>query len=136
MPYITQIAVGKRTELSVYGDDYPTHDGTGVRDYIHVADLAKGHLAALNKMEKIKGVEVFNLGTGAGYSVLDVVKSFENASGMKIPYKITNRRAGDIAECYADPSKAEAKLGWKATKSISDMCRDSWKWQSENPDGY
>lgn len=136
MPYITQVAVGKLDKLSVFGDDYPTHDGTGVRDYIHVVDLAIGHLKALEKLQSDPGVVTYNLGTGQGYSVLDVVKAFEEASGQDVPYQITDRRPGDIASCYADPSKAEQELGWKAKRELLDMCRDSWRWQSQNPDGY
>lgn len=136
MPYITQVAVGKLDKLSVFGDDYPTPDGTGVRDYIHVVDLAKGHLSALEKVKENPGVVTYNLGTGTGYSVLDVVKAFEKASGKDIPYEITDRRAGDIAINFADPSKAEKELGWKAEYGIEEMCRDSWNWQSQNPDGY
>ncbi|NLX70968.1 MAG: UDP-glucose 4-epimerase GalE [Clostridiales bacterium] len=136
MPYITQVAVGKREKLSVFGDDYNTHDGTGVRDYIHVVDLAKGHLKALEKVMKGSGVNVYNLGTGTGYSVLDVVKTFEKATGQKIPYVITERRPGDIDMCYADPTKAYEELGWKAEKDLEDMCRDSWNWQKNNPNGY
>lgn len=135
MPYITQVAVGKRDKLSVFGDDYDTHDGTGVRDYIHVVDLARGHLRALEKVLKTTGVDVYNLGTGVGYSVLDVVKTFEKATGQEIPYVVTDRRPGDIATCYADPTKALEELGWKAEKSLEDMCRDSWRWQVNNPDG-
>jgi UDP-glucose 4-epimerase len=136
MPYITQVAVGKLDELSVFGDDYPTHDGTGVRDYIHVVDLALGHLKALEKLQTNPGVVTYNLGTGQGYSVLDVVKAFEKASGQNIPYQITDRRPGDIASCYADPSKAEKELGWKAERTLVDMCKDAWRWQSQNPEGY
>lgn len=136
MPYITQVAVGKLQKLSVFGDDYPTPDGTGVRDYIHVVDLAKGHLSALKKLKEDPGVVIYNLGTGTGYSVLDVVKAFEKASGKEIPYEITDRRAGDIAINFADPSKAEEELGWKAEFDLEDMCRDSWRWQSQNPEGY
>ncbi len=136
MPYITQVAVGKLDELSVFGDDYPTHDGTGVRDYIHVVDLAVGHLKALEKLKSNPGVVTYNLGTGQGYSVLDMVKAFEEASGQDVPYKITDRRPGDIASCYADPSKAEEELGWKAERDIVDMCKDAWRWQSQNPEGY
>ena len=136
MPYITQVAVGKRKELSIFGDDYDTHDGTGVRDYIHVVDLAKGHLKAVEKVLNSKGVEAYNLGTGIGYSVLDVVNSFEKASGQKVPYKIVERRAGDIGTCYADAAKALRELGWKAEKDLEDMCRDSWRWQKNNPNGY
>lgn len=136
MPYITQVAVGKLDELSVFGDDYPTHDGTGVRDYIHVVDLAIGHLKALEKLQTNPGVVTYNLGTGQGYSVLDVVNAFEKASGQDVPYKITDRRPGDIASCYADPGKAEKELGWKAKRDIVDMCKDAWRWQSQNPEGY
>jgi len=136
MPYITQVAVGKREKLNVFGNDYNTHDGTGVRDYIHVVDLAKGHLKALEKVMKESGVDVYNLGTGTGYSVLDVVKTFEKATGRKIPYVITERRPGDIDMCYADPTKAHEELGWKAEKDLEDMCRDSWNWQKNNPNGY
>ncbi|RUM37244.1 MAG: UDP-glucose 4-epimerase GalE [Desulfobulbus sp.] len=136
MPYISQVAVGKLKELSVYGDDYPTPDGTGVRDYIHVVDLAKGHLRAIEKLAQNPGVVTYNLGTGQGYSVLDMVKAFEQATGRKVAYKIAPRRAGDIAECYADPSLAAKELNWKAKHDIVDMCEDTWRWQSNNPDGY
>ena len=136
MPYITQVAVGKREMLHVFGDDYDTPDGTGVRDYIHVVDLARGHVKALAAIERNCGVAVYNLGTGNGYSVLDIVRAFEKASGVKIPYVIDPRRPGDIAANYADPSKAEKELGWKAQFGIEDMCRDSWNWQKNNPDGY
>lgn len=136
MPYITQVAVGKREKLYVFGNDYDTHDGTGVRDYIHVVDLAKGHLKALEKVMATKGVNTYNLGTGIGYSVLDVVKSFEKATRKRIPYVITDRRPGDIDECYADPTKALKELGWKAERSLEDMCRDAWRWQVDNPNGY
>jgi UDP-glucose 4-epimerase len=136
MPYITQVAVGKREKLYVFGNDYDTHDGTGVRDYIHVVDLARGHLKALEKAMKDNGVEVYNLGTGMGYSVLDVVKTFERVNGVKIPYVITGRRPGDVDKCYADPTKAHKELGWKAEKNLEDMCRDSWNWQKNNPNGY
>lgn len=136
MPYISQVAVGKLKELSVFGDDYPTHDGTGVRDYIHVVDLANGHLKALEKLETAPGLVVYNLGTGNGSSVLDMVKAFEEASGKKVPYKIARRRPGDIASCYADPTKAEEELGWTAKYGIKEMCEDAWKWQSKNPNGY
>ena len=129
MPYITQVAQGIRPHLNVFGDDYPTHDGTGVRDYIHVVDLAAGHVAALEYSRTHKGCEVFNLGTGQGYSVLDLVKTFERVNGVEIPYEITDRRAGDIAVSYADVSKAREVLGWKAEKGIEDMCRDAWRWQ-------
>lgn len=136
MPYITQVAVGKLKELGVFGNDYDTPDGTGVRDYIHVVDLAKGHVKALKKIEDNSGLSVYNLGTGKGYSVLDIVKNFEAATGVQIPYVIKERRAGDIATCYSDASKAERELGWKAENDIKEMCADSWKWQSNNPNGY
>jgi UDP-glucose 4-epimerase len=136
MPFVSQVAVGKLKELSVFGDDYPTPDGTGVRDYIHVVDLALGHLKALEKLRSNPGLVVYNLGTGEGTSVLEMVQSFEKASGKKVPYKITPRRPGDIAQCYADPAKAETELGWTAKRDIEAMCRDAWKWQSENPNGY
>ncbi len=136
MPYITQVAVGKLDKLSVFGDDYDTHDGTGVRDYIHVVDLALGHLQALKKLTENPGVVTYNLGTGQGYSVLDVVHAFEKASGQDVPYQITDRRPGDAAKCYADPSKAEQELDWTAKRGIEDMCRDAWRWQSQNPEGY
>ncbi|MFS8501727.1 MAG: UDP-glucose 4-epimerase GalE [Caldicoprobacter sp.] len=136
MPYITQVAVGKREKLYVFGNDYDTHDGTGVRDYIHVVDLAKGHIKALEKAMKGSGVDVYNLGTGTGYSVLDVVKTFERVNGVKIPYVITHRRPGDVDKCFADPTKAHKELGWKAEKNLEDMCRDSWNWQRNNPNGY
>lgn len=136
MPYITQVAVGKLEKLGVFGDDYDTPDGTGVRDYIHVVDLAKGHVKALKKLEEKAGLCIYNLGTGHGYSVLDMVKNFEKANGIKIPYVIKERRPGDIAACYADASKAERELGWKAEKGILEMCADSWRWQSNNPNGY
>lgn len=129
MPYITQVAAGIRDHLSVFGNDYPTHDGTGVRDYIHVVDLAKGHMAAFDYSMQHTGCEVFNLGTGIGYSVLDLVHAFEEANGLKIPYEITPRRPGDIATCYAGTEKAARLLGWKAEKTLQDMCRDSWRWQ-------
>ncbi|MBR2528457.1 MAG: UDP-glucose 4-epimerase GalE [Blautia sp.] len=136
MPYITQVAVGKLKELGVFGNDYDTPDGTGVRDYIHVVDLAKGHVKALKKIEEKAGLSVYNLGTGVGYSVLDIVKNFEAATGVHIPYQIKARRPGDIAVCYADASKAEKELGWKAEFGIRQMCEDSWRWQSKNPNGY
>ena len=136
LPYIAQVATGKRPCLSVFGDDYNTHDGTGVRDYIHVVDLAKAHLKAIERAEKTTGVEYFNVGTGVGYSVLDIVKAYEAATGAKIEYKIVPRRPGDIDECYADPKKALEVLGWKAENNIEDMCRDSYRWQKNNPDGY
>ena len=132
MPYINQVALGKLDHLNVFGNDYPTPDGTGVRDYIHVVDLAKGHLKALKRTEKMTGVEAYNLGTGKGYSVLDIVKNFEKATGQKIKYEITTRRPGDIAECYADPSKAEKYLGWKAEKDLEQMCKDAWNFTKKN----
>ena len=136
MPYISQVAVGRREKLSVFGNDYDTHDGTGVRDYIHVVDLAKGHVAAVKFVTENKGCEVFNLGTGTGYSVLDMVKSFESVNGVAVPYVITERRPGDLGTCYADPAKSAQKLGWKAEKTLDDMCRDAWRWQKNNPMGY
>jgi UDP-glucose 4-epimerase len=136
MPYITQVALGKLPELGVFGDDYDTHDGTGVRDYIHVVDLARGHVKTLQAVEGKPGVHVWNLGTGKGYSVLDVVKAFEKATGKKVPYQIKPRRAGDIATCYASADKAKRDLGWEAEFGIEEMCRDSWNWQMKNPNGY
>lgn len=135
-PYITQVAIGRLKELQVFGNDYLTKDGTGVRDYIHVVDLAEGHVKALEKLAKGSGIFTYNLGTGKGYSVLDMVAAFEKASGKKIPYRIAPRRPGDIAECYADPTLADEELGWKTRFSLDEMARDSWKWQSMNPDGY
>lgn len=136
MPYITQVAVGKREELGVFGNDYDTPDGTGVRDYIHVCDLAAGHVCALKAIERNCGLAIYNLGTGHGYSVLDVVNAFEKANGIKIKYSIKPRRAGDIATCYCNPAKAKAELGWEAQYGIEEMCRDSWNWQKNNPNGY
>ena len=136
MPFITQVAVGRREFLSVYGNDYPTPDGTGVRDYIHVVDLAKGHVAAVRYVTEHTGCEVFNLGAGVGYSVLEMVKTFERANNLTLPYKIVDRRPGDLPTCYADPSKSAEILGWRAEKNLEDMCRDSWRWQSRNPMGY
>lgn len=136
MPYISQVAVGKLEHLSVFGSDYPTKDGTGVRDYIHVVDLAEGHVKALKKIIDNSGLSIYNLGTGQGYSVLEMIKAFENASGKKVPYKLVSRRAGDIAECWALPAKAEKDLGWKAKRGIEKMCEDTWRWQSNNPNGY
>ena len=136
MPYITQVAVGRREKLSVYGNDYDTHDGTGVRDYIHVVDLAKGHVAAVQYTAEHTGAEVFNLGTGTGYSVLDMVHAFREVNQVALPYQIVERRPGDIASCYADPAKSEKLLGWKAEKGLAEMCRDSWNWQKNNPQGY
>ena len=136
MPYISQVAVGKLERLGVFGDNYDTPDGTGVRDYIHVVDLAKGHVKAINYIFSNPGLDVINLGTGVGYSVLDMVKAFSKACGKEIPYEIKPRRAGDIAMCYADPAKAARVLGWKAEKGLDEMCADSWRWQSQNPNGY
>ena len=136
MPYITQVAVGRRDHLSVFGNDYDTPDGTGVRDYIHVVDLAKGHVAAVEYVTTHSGCEVFNLGTGTGYSVLDMVNAFVEVNQVAVPYEIVARRPGDIATCYADPAKSAEKLGWKAEKNLQDMCRDSWNWQSKNPKGF
>lgn len=136
MPYITKVAIGELKQLSVFGDDYNTHDGTGVRDYIHVSDLATGHVKALEKLNKKPGLVTYNLGTGTGYSVLDIVKAFEEVNNVEIPYQIAPRRAGDIAMCYADPTKAKEELGWVAKYDIKQMCKDSWNWQSNNPKGY
>ena len=136
MPYISQVAVGKREKLSVYGNDYETKDGTGVRDYIHVVDLAKGHVAAIEYVAQHKGTEIFNLGTGTGYSVLEIVNTFSKVNDIEVPYVITDRRPGDIAECYADPKKAHELMGWDATKTLEDMCKDTWNWQKNNPNGY
>lgn len=136
LPYVAQVAVGKLEYVHVFGNDYPTKDGTGVRDYIHVVDLALGHIKAIEKKANVPGVHIYNLGTGNGYSVLEIVKAFSKACGKELPYKIEARRPGDIAECYADPSKALNELGWKATRGIAEMCEDSWRWQSNNPNGY
>ena len=136
MPYITQVAVGRRDHLNVFGNDYDTPDGTGIRDYIHVVDLAKGHVVAVKIVTENKGCEVFNLGTGTGYSVLDMVHAFIDANRVPVPYEITDRRPGDIAVCYADPAKSAEKLGWRAEKDLNDMVRDSWRWQSQNPMGF
>ena len=136
MPYITQVAVGKLPQLGVFGNDYPTHDGTGVRDYIHVVDLAKGHVCAIQAIAKKCGLGIYNLGTGQGYSVLDLVKAFEAATGVKVPYVIKPRRSGDVAECWSDPSKAAKELGWKAQYGVEEMCEDAWRWQKNNPNGY
>jgi len=136
MPFVAQVAVGRREELSVFGDDYPTADGTGVRDYIHVVDLAKGHLAALDRLDGEPGCAAYNLGTGRGCSVLEMVAAFERACGRPIPYRIAPRREGDVAACYADPARAAAELGWRADLDVAAMCRDTWRWQSGNPEGY
>ena len=136
MPFISQVAVGRRERLSVFANDYDTHDGTGVRDYIHVVDLAKGHVAAIGYATQHTGAEVFNLGTGTGYSVLDMVKAFEKVNNVPVPYEITERRPGDLATCFADPAKSREKLGWVAEKNLEDMCRDTWNWQKGNPNGY
>ncbi|NVK88459.1 MAG: UDP-glucose 4-epimerase GalE [Gammaproteobacteria bacterium] len=136
LPYVTQVAVGKLAQLSVFGDDYPTHDGTGVRDYIHVEDLAAAHVCAVDKLTEFSGTKIFNLGTGTGYSVLDIVKTFEQVTGEKVPYSITQRRPGDIAECFADASLARTELGWHATRGLEEMLEDAWRWQSQNPNGY
>ncbi len=136
MPYIAQVAVGRRSHLNVFGGDYPTPDGTGVRDYIHVVDLARGHLAALNRMQALQGVHTWNLGTGRGVSVLEMVRAFEAASGRPVPYNIVGRRPGDVAQCWADPARAAHDLGWRAVHDLARMCEDTWRWQSENPEGY
>ena len=136
LPYVAQVASGKLEKVHVFGNDYPTPDGTGVRDYIHVVDLAKGHVRAIEALDRLEGVNVFNLGTGKGYSVLEIIQAFSKACGKDLPYQIDARRPGDIAECWSDPAKAEAVLGWKAEKNLEDMCRDAWRWQSQNPDGY
>ena len=136
MPYLTQVAVGKREFLTVYGNDYDTADGTGVRDYIHVMDLASGHVQAVKYNETHTGVEIVNLGTGKGFSVLEVIHTFERVNQVPVPYKIAGRRPGDIASCYADVAKAKRLFGWETQKTLEDMCRDSWHWQSKNPEGY
>jgi len=136
MPYVAQVAIGRRPRLSVFGSDYPTPDGTGVRDYIHVVDLALGHLAALDHVAKVNGIWTVNLGTGQGYSVLEMVRAFEKASGRHVPYQLVARRPGDIAACYADPKQATALLGWKAQRGLEQMCADGWRWQHANPNGY
>ncbi|MCA9996369.1 MAG: UDP-glucose 4-epimerase GalE, partial [Anaerolineales bacterium] len=136
LPYVSQVAVGRLAKLSVFGNSYPTPDGTGVRDYIHVVDLALGHLRALEKLATSSGVAAYNLGTGQGYSVLEMVAAFEKASGKPIPYQITQPRPGDIAACYADPTKAREELGWEAQRGLAEMCADAWRWQSQNPNGY
>lgn len=136
VPYISQVAIGKLNQLSVFGNDYPTRDGTGVRDYIHVVDLAEGHLAALRKLDEGCGLVIYNLGTGRGYSVLEMIEAFSRASGRLIPYVFAPRRAGDIAECYADPEKAKKELSWIAERNIDEMCIDTWNWQKKNPNGY
>ncbi|MFB4168883.1 UDP-glucose 4-epimerase GalE [Virgibacillus sp. JSM 102003] len=136
MPYIAQVAVGKRQQLNVFGNDYPTRDGTGVRDYIHVVDLAAGHIKALKKIQSADGVDAYNLGTGKGYSVLEMINAFERATNQTVPYQIEERRPGDAAICYANPSKARKQLGWQPTRDIDAMCEDTWRWQSNNPNGY
>lgn len=136
LPYVAQVAVGKLPQLKVFGNDYATKDGTGIRDYIHVVDLSLGHLKALEKLETTSGVSAYNLGTGKGYSVLEVVDAFEEVCGKPIPYTITKRRPGDVAVCFADPSKAQKELGWSAQRNLAEMCRDTWHWQSQNPNGY
>lgn len=136
VPYITQVAIGKHKALSIYGDDYPTRDGTGVRDYIHVTDLVQGHLSALEKLQSHPGLVAYNLGTGVGYTVLEVVRAFERIVGRPIPHRITGRRAGDVAEAWADPGLAKQELGWVAARGLDEMCGDAWKWQTMNPDGY
>lgn len=136
MPFISQVAVGKLAELQVFGDDYPTEDGTGVRDYIHVVDLAKGHVSAIEKLNENPGLEIYNLGTGKGFSVLEMLEAFESVVGEEIPYRVVDRRPGDIAECYADSGKANRELNWKAVYSIDKMCEDTWRWQSRNPEGF
>ena len=136
LPYVTQVAVGKLKEVQVFGNDYPTPDGTGVRDYIHVMDLARGHVAAMKKLAPNSGLNIYNLGTGQGYSVLEIITNMENVVGHQIPYRIVSRRPGDIASCYADPSKAKEELGWQAAFSIKEMCQDAWRWQSKHPNGF
>lgn len=136
MPYITQVAIGKRKQLNIFGDDYNTYDGTGIRDYVHVVDIAKGHLKALDEILNKNQCEVYNLGTGKGYSVLDIIYQFTESTGIDIPYTVCNRRPGDVAICYADSTSAYEKLGWKSERNLDDMCRDSWKWQVLNPFGY
>ena len=136
LPYVSQVAVGKLEQVSVFGDDYDTPDGTGVRDYIHVVDLALGHIKAVEKVLDTKELNVYNLGTGKGYSVLEIINAFEKASGRKINYKIVDRRPGDLATCYSDPSKAYKELGWKAQRDLAKMCEDSWRWQKNNPNGF
>ena len=136
LPYVTQVAVGKLKEVQVFGNDYPTPDGTGVRDYIHVMDLARGHVAAMKKLAPNSGLNIYNLGTGQGYSVLEIITNMENVVGHQIPYRIVSRRPGDIASCYADPSKAKEELGWQAAFSLKEMCQDAWRWQSKHPNGF
>lgn len=136
MPYVTQVAVGKLSQLSIYGNDYDTPDGTGVRDYIHIVDLAKGHVSSLNQLERNCGLQIYNLGCGRGYSVLDVVNGMKRASGRDIPYKVVGRREGDVPKCYADVSKAEREMGWRAVKNMEEMCTDAWRWQMNNPQGF
>jgi len=136
MPYVSKVAVGKLEKLRVFGDDYDTPDGTGIRDYIHVVDLARGHIASLEKLRSEPGAVIYNLGTGQGYSVFEMAKTFERVSGVEIPYEVVGRRSGDIAESYADPTKANEELGWEAKLGLEDMCADLWRWQSQNPEGY
>jgi UDP-glucose 4-epimerase len=136
MPYVAQVAIGRLSEVRVFGDDYPTPDGTGVRDYIHVVDLARGHLAALDRLDGPPGVAVYNLGTGRGYSVMEVIHAFERAAGKTIPYRVIERRPGDVPTSYADPARAREELGWQATRTLDDMCADTWRWQTQNPNGY
>jgi UDP-glucose 4-epimerase len=136
VPYIARVAIGRERQLSVFGDDYATKDGTGVRDYIHVSDLAAGHVRALDKLQSNPGVVTYNLGTGQGYSVLEMIAAFEKASGRKVAYQIVARRPGDIGACYADPAKATEELGWKATRGLDEMCEDTWRWQFNNPNGF
>ena len=136
MPYISQVAIGKLPKLNVYGNDYDTHDGTGVRDYIHVVDLAIGHIKAIDHVLETQSLDIYNLGTGTGYSVLDIVNAFQKVNNITIPYEIVDRRPGDIATCYSNPAKALAELNWKAERGIEEMCRDTWRWQSMNPNGY
>ena len=136
MPYISQVAVGRLPQLQVYGGDYPTPDGTGVRDYIHVVDLARGHVRAVERLDRLRGDTCLNLGTGRGYSVLEVIRGFEAASGRPVPYRIVGRRPGDVAECWADATLARTVLDWRPEHDLDAMCRDAWRWQSRNPDGY
>ncbi|MNP29214.1 UDP-glucose 4-epimerase [compost metagenome] len=136
LPYVSQVAIGKLPKLAVFGGDYPTHDGTGIRDYIHVVDLSEGHLKALQAISRKSGISIWNLGTGTGYSVLEMIRAFEKASETSIPYQIVDRRSGDVAQCWADPTKAELELGWKTKRGLHEMMADTWRWQSQNPQGY